>query len=363
MRPIIINMNEMSDSREVYDSRPNRVLPVFLYTCLGLLVVAVVWMCLGEIDIAVKANGMLRPDEAVRNVVNVTAGEVISIHVKDGSIVGEGDLLYVIGHEELLRQKEFYGEQIALYTARITELETYLRSIKEEIDCFANIKGEYAVRYKSFQIQLDAMRSELMASGVKKTSVYEGGAEYSAVSKYKYDEEVVTLQCMNAHKESLRQGKIKLMEVEEAIEACYVKAPCAGVVNLLREPVMGERMAAGAEVCSILPKEKNSFKCVLCVDNVDVGKLEPGMEVKLNVYSHPSTEYGYMYGTLITVSEDVRVDSGSGRMYYQAEASVDAEKFVDEKGRPIPLKVGMACEAKVLTGEKKIIKFVLEKLN
>lgn len=363
MKPIIITMSEMSDSREVYDSKPNRALIMFLYTCLALFAVAVVWMCFGKIDIAVNASGLFRPDEAVSTVVNVAAGEVVSLHVEDGSIVEVGDLLYVIGHEELLTQKAFYEEQVALDTERIAELETYLQSVKEEKDYFADAEGEYAARYKSFQIQLDAMRNELSVSGVEKTCVYGEKAEYASVSKCKYDEEVVILQSISGYKESLRQGEVQLKGVEEAIEACYVKTPCAGVVNLLQEPVVGNRMAAGTEVCSILPKEKGGFKCVMCVDNVDVGKLEPGMRVKFDVYSHPSAEYGYVYGTLVKVSEDIRVDAANGMAYYQAEASVETEKFVDEEGLPMTLKAGMACEAKIITGEKRIINFVLEKLN
>jgi len=61
MKPIIIDMNEMSDSKEVYDSRPKRALPMFSYTCLALFAVAIVWMCVGTMEITVKANGMLRP--------------------------------------------------------------------------------------------------------------------------------------------------------------------------------------------------------------------------------------------------------------------------------------------------------------
>lgn len=61
MKPIMINMNEMSDSRVVYESKPNPMLPVFMYICLALFAVAILWMCLGKLDIVVKASGMVRP--------------------------------------------------------------------------------------------------------------------------------------------------------------------------------------------------------------------------------------------------------------------------------------------------------------
>lgn len=621
MKPIIINMNEMSDSREVYDSRPNRALPVFLYTCLALFGAVVLWMCLGKIDIAVKANGMLRPDEAVNTVANTVGGEVILSEIEDGRTVEAGDLLYVISHEELLTKKEFYEEQKEYYEKQITGLTTYLTSVKEEKDCFTDTDGEYASRYCSFQTQLDAMRLELQTdaeagaysksyleeqlayyeeelaqtkillesvqSGKSKFSgkadtpyvtryqmylsdykaleqqyadkqreiehstgeeslvnsynyysdakagldclvrsvedeksyfkkaddsryanqyktyeakrqellqnyerakeayeinqaleglavseweveesriakeqaynayesykastiselkgqlgevqvkldevtlnqsvlieketlllqndearenalnqfylqyvvelqnarisleenlktlekqlaevsyatdkvlVYKEGeeAEYASVRKYKTDEIVAVQQSIASYDTSLKEVEVQLAGIEKSIEDCHVKAPCSGVLHVVQELVVGNTIAAGTEVCSILPKEGTGYKCVIYVDNADVGGLEPGMQVKFNLYSYPNAEYGYVYGTLTKVAKDIRVDSGSGMAYYQAEAMVDVGGFVDAEGSPISLKAGMGCEAKIITGEKQILSFVLEKLS
>ena len=621
MKPIIINMNEMSDSREVYDSKPNRALPVFLYTCLGLVAAAVVWMYFGKIDIAVNANGMLRPDETVNTVVNTVGGEVIQSEIEDGSPVAAGKLLYVISHEELLTKKEFYEEQKAYYEEQHTGLETYLTSIKEEKNCFTDADSEYAARYCGFQIQLDAMRLEmktdtearaysrnyleeqlayyeeelaqtktLLASvqsgkskfsakennsyetryrmylsdykaleqqyadkqreiehstgeeslvnsfayynGVKEglecfirsveeeknyfkkadSSLYanqyvsyetkrqellqsyeradeayrihkelkgiavseweaeesriakeqaynayenykistlselkaqlnevqvsldevtlnqsalveketllkqnaearenalnqyylnyvaelqnaqaaleenlktlenqlaevsyasdkvliyetEQETEYASVRKYKNDEIVAVQQSLSSCEASLKEVEVQLAGIEQSIEDCHVKAPCSGVLNVIQEPVVGNTIAAGTEVLSILPAEGAGYKCVIYVENADVGGLEPGMPVKINIFSYPNAEYGYVYGTLTKVAKDIRVDSGSGMAYYPAEASVDVGSFLDASGMPISLKAGMACEAKIITGEKQILSFVLEKLN
>lgn len=621
MKPIIINMNEMSDSREVYDSRPNRALPVFLYTCLALFVVAIVWMCLGKIDIAVKANGMLRPDEAVNTVVNSVGGKVLQSEVEDGASVEAGDLLYVIEHEELLTQKAFYEEQKEYYEKQYAGLTTYLASVKEETNCFTDTDSEYAVRYQSFQIQLDTLRLELQTdaeareyskgyldeklayyeeelalteqllesvqngksgfssrednpyatryqmylsdykileqqytdkqreierstraeslvnseeyyTGVKnglekligaieedessfgkednslyatqyiiyeskrsellqsyeradetyqinleleeiavseweveesrlakeqayatyenyKTStlselkrqleevqinldevllnksasvekeillkqneeakenalsqyhlkyvvelqnavtslkenisalekqlaeadytgdkvlVYESEekSEYAGVRKYKNDEMVAVQQSISSCEASLDEVKTQLTGIDRSIEDCYVKAPCSGTVNVIREPIVGNIVAPGTEMLSILPAEGTGYKCIIYVENADVGGLEPGMPVKFNVYSYPNAKYGYVYGALTKVAKDIRVDSASGMAYYQAEATVDVGSFTDASGAPISLKAGMACEAKIITEEKQILSFVLEKLN
>lgn len=621
MKPIIINISEMSDSREVYGSRPNRALPLFLYVCLGLFAAAVVWMYFGKIDIAVKANGMLRPDEAVNTVVNAAGGEVILCHAEDGRTVETGELLYVVSHEDLLAQKEFYEGQKKSYEEQHEGLQTYLKSIQEEKSYFQDMSGEYAVRYQGVQLQLDAMRLEMKTdagarayskeyleeqlayykeelaqtkillesvqsgesrfsskedtpysmkyqryqsdyqaleqqyadrqreierstgeeslvnsakyySGIKegvealiasiemgkscfedgdtgiyvnqflsyeikrqelfqnyeraeevykinkelegiavsaweteesriakeqawnvyesyktatlselkgqlseaevkldevvlnqtamaaketlleenaqarenallqyylsyivelqnsvtaleenlrtlgrqlaelsyasdKVLVYGDGTEkeYAAVSKYKNDEIAAVQQRLGACKTSLQEIETKLGSIDRSIKDCYVKAPCRGVLNMIQELVVGNAIAAGSEVLSVLPAEETGYKCVIYVENADVGGLQPGMPVKFNVYSYPNAEYGYVYGTLTKVSKDIRVDSQSGRAYYQAEASVAVGDFLDAAGNPISLKAGMACEAKIITGEKRILDFVLEKLN
>jgi len=102
---------------------------------------------------------------------------------------------------------------------------------------------------------------------------------------------------------------------------------------------------------------------VIYVENKDVGELEPGMPVKLNVYSYPNAEYGYLNGTLHRIAEDITVDAQSGMAYYRAEVIVDADSFTDASGTPLTLKAGMACQVKLITGEKRIINFVFEKLN
>lgn len=291
MKPIIINMNEMSDSREVYESKPNPMLPAFLYTCLALFAVAILWMCFGKLDIVVNANGMVRPNGVVSSVLNTIGGTVLSVYVEDGATVEEGTLLYVMEHEGLLAQKTFYEEKVTFY-------------------------------------------KECIGTGTDL-----------------------------AYTEALQETQFRLDEIVRSIDACYVKAPCAGIVNMVQEPVEGTWLNAGVEVCSILPVEESGYKCLIYVDNVDVGRLEPGMQVKFNVYSYPNTEYGYVYGTLTKIAKDIRVDSGSGRAYYLAEATMDLERFADGNEANVAIKAGMACEAKIITGEENIMSFVLKKLN
>ena len=59
MKPILMNINEMSDSREVYESKPNHIFVIFIYTMLGITAVSLIWIYFGRIKILVKSEVIL----------------------------------------------------------------------------------------------------------------------------------------------------------------------------------------------------------------------------------------------------------------------------------------------------------------
>ena len=74
MRPIIIDMKDMSDSKEVYESRPNPMLSGFIWLLLVMIVAAFAWMIFFKIDIVVKATGIVSAAEEVATVTNQVSG-------------------------------------------------------------------------------------------------------------------------------------------------------------------------------------------------------------------------------------------------------------------------------------------------
>lgn len=63
MRPIIIDMKELSESEEIYRSAPNRITVIFVYIMLAVTVISVVWMSLFSMDEVVNANGLLKKNK------------------------------------------------------------------------------------------------------------------------------------------------------------------------------------------------------------------------------------------------------------------------------------------------------------
>ena len=97
--------------------------------------------------------------------------------------------------------------------------------------------------------------------------------------------------------------------------------------------------------------------------NEDIGKLKDDMQVKFNVYALPNSEYGYLSGRVTNISKDLKVDNNSGSAYYLVEARLDSNKLYNSKGQEGNLKAGMACQAQMVTENKRILFYLLEKIN
>ena len=63
------------------------------FTIIGFFVVALVWSCLGKIDIIATAQGKIVPTGRTKTIQPLEAGTVTAIHVTDGDKVREGDVL------------------------------------------------------------------------------------------------------------------------------------------------------------------------------------------------------------------------------------------------------------------------------
>ncbi|MBB2184642.1 HlyD family efflux transporter periplasmic adaptor subunit [Lachnospiraceae bacterium MD1] len=619
MKPILININEISDSRERFESKPNFFLVIFNYAVLGIMVVSLIWMYFGKIDIVVKSEGLIRPNSQVATVVNTYGGTLEEVYIKDGSIVKKGDTLYVIEHEDLLTELDYYNEQLADTDNTLVMLNKYKKSIEDEFNYFTEVpdEEEYFVKVKSYlmncklsenevdynvkerEMSLDTVTDQLvklsgefnntkklksaiisnknlfttsseeleyyhkylkyqsdyeilnqkylsakaeinkstaeeglvnsqkyynnalMGLKILKSSIENGKNQFDAESSYslQYEEyinkiadltttyeqaketyevnkaleglavsewdvqqsknaleeaeravdtykisfmnnitsnitemekniEEITLNKKNtmskekllkqnendrisaldnfklqyiveldnaintlkdniagleANKQSLelqgektvfddngvevniaqyrnnelaatinnintyrnkkRELEASIIKINSQIDSAIVKASRSGSVNSYIELVEGDTLQGGVEVLSIIPENDSDYKVNIYVGNEDIGKLKNDMKVKFNVYAFPNSEYGYLTGTITSISNDLKVDQSSGSAYYLVEAILDKNKLYNSKGQKANLKAGMACQAQMITENKRILIYLLEKID
>ncbi len=168
MKPIIIDMEEMSDSTEVYSSRPSPVFLVLIYSLVAILVIAGAWMCLFQIDVVTHASGMIRTDDTTAAITNVTAGRITSWNVEDGAYVSEGDVIFSVDAQELELQLESCEEELSLIDERLEIINAYLMELNGKEGtlelCSSNTYyEEFSARQEAIQISCDTIHSDASA--------------------------------------------------------------------------------------------------------------------------------------------------------------------------------------------------------
>lgn len=141
-----------------------------------------------------------------------------------------------------------------------------------------------------------------------------------------------------------------------------IKAPTSGSVNILKDINAGEIVQAGENILSIIPDNESKYKMVVAVPNHEIGKIAVGDDVNFHITAFPKQSYGHLTGKITSISSD-SVITNEGASFYNVEASIMNKPLVNKKGEQGEVRVGMTAEVFVITESKKVLHYLLEKIN
>lgn len=508
MKTYIQDLKDITDSREMLESKPHFFLAWFAYILIGILVVALIWAYFGQIEDYVKAVGTVRPGEKISTIRNMVTGRVDEVYFEQGMKVKEGDVLYRIEIDGLISEKEqlerkvnrletennnliklknsilenknlfdnenideidFYNRYRKYETDRLVSIEQYEnqrvdmtqfknesnvnlkfsqrrleqekerlekyklleKSIEENKNLFDQNDIEFYNQYAEYEInitQLEILKDQKLDNYERLEKLYEAGgiskidledaknkmelaivdlnrykSEYilnikstlrqtnqnieeitatieksSSVTqmydgklmdkdlmleKMKVDMLVQTENELSINKSNLDNAQVSLRNIEINIDNSSVKASIDGIVNVYSEISTGDFLQGGVEIATIVPDVSTEYRVQLMVPNENIAEVELGQKIKYHFHALPFREYGEAEGIVQKISNDSRVDSETGISYYVVEATLEETKMESYKGDIREVKVGMACEAQVVTKSRSILRWLLEKIN
>jgi len=229
-------------------------------------------------------------------------------------------------------------------------------------------KNEYVMNLQSTIKQTEQSIEELTNSLSKwKTSIdaYKGISKDKelALEKIRLDTIVQIDDGILANKKNLEQIKGELKNLELNLKESNVIAPIDGIINLYTEINKGDLLQSGIEIAAIVPDTNTDYKIQLMVSNKDIASIKNGQRIKYHFLALPYREYGEVEGVVKNIGTDARVDKETGNSYYMVEASIEKKELESYKGVRSQIKVGMSCEAQVVTKSRKILWWLLEKID
>lgn len=487
MKAYIQDINELSDSRELLETKPQPFISIFIYTLIAMVVIAVIWSYYGEIDENIKAQGIVRPNQKISSIRNQITGKVENVNLKEGDQVKKGDLLFTIEHsildiqrdtlastydktnlelknleklkksivedknyfdDSLASEKDYYNRflkyqtdmavqsmQVELNSSALVEankaltgLSTLKQSVLQNKNLFKSKDNIYYNQYIDYSLNLESLKDiveqkrelyesskELANAGVissKELTDVKKQFDAAELNLQKYENEfLLSINTKIAdNNESLKQLQINLKtsgldpdtttaasevslqkykmdtivqiesdiktlqtnleELESDLEAansnikdCTVTSPIDGYVNVSSEINTGDLIQAGTEIATIVPEDDTAYKVQLYVSNADIANIKEGQKIKYHFLALPYKEYGELTGTIVNIGTDAKMDQTGGASFYSVEASVENKPLYSYKDVKAEIKVGMECEAQVITKTKKILYYLLEKIN
>jgi hemolysin D len=183
-------------------------------------------------------------------------------------------------------------------------------------------------------------------------------------------------------KDRLSQELIKAATKEKETRLI---APISGVVQQLSVTTLGQVVAAGQSLMTIVP-DGAPIEVEALIQNQDIGFVTAGQPVTIKIEAFPFTRYGTLEGTVLNVSRD-GVDQRTAAnlsdapsitkpqgvtnptntttaqpLAFPARISI-ARSTINIDGHPVRLLPGMAVTAEVKTGQRRAIDYVLSPLR
>jgi len=161
-------------------------------------------------------------------------------------------------------------------------------------------------------------------------------------------------------REQIQQFEPELARTRQRNALMQLRAPVDGTVQQLATHTIGGVVTPAQPLLSVVP-DQESLEIEATVLNGDIGFVKPGQAVTVKVESFPYTRYGYLTGTVASVSHDAAQDDKLG-LVFPARIRL-SKSTLDIDGVAVRVTPGMALSAEIKTGKRRVIDYLLSPLH
>ena len=207
-----------------------------------------------------------------------------------------------------------------------------------------------------------SLRLYEITAGLYENNVDEDGNPVS-ISMATIEQVSSIMNSLETVKTQIQEIDSKLEQTQEQITHGTITAERAGVINAASTIVTGDIIPSGNVVATIIPTNESAYKVQIYLNSADVGNVEVGDVIKYNITALPSNQYGIVSGKVLSISQDALLQDGQYSGYFLIEGSIDNAELTDKDGNSGKISIGMQTEVKIVTQEKSIFRYLMEKIN
>lgn len=259
----------------------------------------------------------------------------------------------------LIEVENFVNNSLLDLDTNIKGLEVQLQQVKADLDTL-NKTTDLAINNDGLYLEKEHINENIQSINTQQGVLNQ--TEQEALKKFELDKTVEINKLIEEEEKKKEALTENIEQLEITLNKGGITATVDGTINIIKEISVGEFLQSGEEILSIIPDQESKYKVSLAVPNQEIGKISIGDKVNFHFSAFPKQNFGYLSGKISSISSDSTIGE-NGISYYTVEASLLNKPLIGKKGESGNIKVGMTAQASVITDSKKIINYVLEKLN
>lgn len=372
---------------EIIERPAHKAGTVIIIGIFTLLIGAIIWACLSEIDVVITASGSVQPIGNLNVVKTYSGGTVKSINVSEGDFVEQGDVLIELDSEaldidvnQLQNQRKILEAQRDIYKMIIDgsdlseikangysdDLKPYIQSILDSNadyrNSLANLENEKSsaeINHEIAKLQLEQYQdtggTERQIKAQKLT------VEQHALTVENADLQIsgIKAQYSSQINSNISEVNNKLDEIETNLEKYRlsteyqnITTPVSGYVNSVGVNTLGETVTSAQQLVTIVPD--NTPNEMLCyVKNTDIADIELGMEAEIKLEAYPYNKYGTVKGTVKYISPSSFTNEQLGNVYI-------VKLDIDGGSENINIISGLSGAVEIKTDKRTVMDYFLE---
>jgi len=242
------------------------------------------------------------------------------------------------------RERELSAAQDAILEqqAQVVQTETAMQQIMGEI---SGLEADLVARRSERERlngEVDRLNAALDQAEAQKTAI-----------RATADREAYQVIAENQKQDT--QLSAQLARAEQQLDFSELRSPVDGIVFKVLPNTPGFVITNAAEpAVQIIPNTDLVAK--VFVTNRDIGFIQEGMDVEVQVEAFPATEFGTITGKLTSISDDVLEPEESRPFYaFGVTIELDEQYFELKTGKKIKLHPGMAVSANIKLRERSVL--------
>ena len=171
----IMDINDLSDSREVMAKKVPPATTVFICFVAMMLIAAFIWAYFGKIDTYVIAAGEIRSAETPSTITLRNGGKIANIIIADGAFVHEGDTIIELDRDYYEKQQSLLDEQIAKKESDIANYQQLIKSIQNDDNMFHESRDPvFYYQYENYRLELEAANKKIASTNDQVSATSKG---------------------------------------------------------------------------------------------------------------------------------------------------------------------------------------------